>query len=250
MTPDLLPLTFAAALLIGALVGAAGIGGVLLVPWLVYVTGLDVHAAVGVAMLAFIGPGVTALVLAWRPGQTVPRRGGAMVAAAAPGALCGALALSWVPGAIALLVLSAAVLYGVWRLPWRSHPAIHPEAAVVATAAPGWRTGGVVGFASAFTATGGPLVLTPLLLARRVPLRDVVALGQLVQLPIALCATLGHLWLGRVDVTAGAIIAAALVPGWLIGQRLAPRVPLHWLARLVGGLMLVAAALLLIKALG
>ena len=250
MTPDLLPLTFAAALLIGALVGAAGIGGVLLVPWLVYVAGLDVHAAVGVAMLAFIGQGVTALVLAWRPGQTVPRRGGAMVAAAAPGALCGALALSWVPGAIALLVLSAAVLYGVWRLPWRSHPAIHPEAAVVATAAPGWRTGGVVGFASAFTATGGPLVLTPLLLARRVPLRDVVALGQLVQLPIALCATLGHLWLGRVDVTAGAIIAAALVPGWLIGQRLAPRVPLHWLARLVGGLMLVAAALLLIKALG
>jgi uncharacterized membrane protein YfcA len=223
---------------------------VLLVPWLVYVTGLDVHAAVGVAMLAFIGPGVTALVLAWRPGQTVPRRGGAMVAAAAPGALCGALALSWVPGAIALLVLSAAVLYGVWRLPWRSHPAIHPKAAAVATAAPGWRTGGVVGFASAFTATGGPLVLTPLLLARRVPLRDVVALGQLVQLPIALCATLGHLWLGRVDVTAGAIIAAALVPGWLIGQRLAPRVPLHWLARLVGGLMLVAAALLLIKALG
>ena len=81
MTPDLLPLTFAAALLIGALVGAAGIGGVLLVPWLVYVAGLDVHAAVGVAMLAFIGPGVTALVLAWRPGQTVPRRGGAMVAA-------------------------------------------------------------------------------------------------------------------------------------------------------------------------
>ena len=250
MTPDLLPLTFAAALLIGALVGAAGIGGVLLVPWLVYVAGLDVHAAVGVAMLAFIGPGVTALVVAWRPGQAAPRRGGAMVAAAAPGALCGAVALAWVPGQVALLVLAAAVLYGVTRLPWRSHPVRHRQTAAVAAAAPGWRTGVVVGFASAFTATGGPLVLTPLLLARRVPLREVVALGQLVQLPIALCATLGHFWLGRVDVSAGALIAAALVPGWLIGQRLAPHLQVHWLARLVGGLMLVAAALLLTKALG
>ena len=70
MTPDLLLWTFAAALLIGALVGAAGIGGVLLVPWLIHVAGLDVHAAVGMAMLAFIGPGVT-----MRQGSVLAARG-------------------------------------------------------------------------------------------------------------------------------------------------------------------------------
>ncbi|MGA1286589.1 MAG: sulfite exporter TauE/SafE family protein [Rubrivivax sp.] len=249
MTPDLLLWTLAAALLIGALVGAAGIGGVLLVPWLIHVAGLDVHAAVGLAMLAFIGPGVTALVVAWRPGQAAPRQGCALVAAAAPGALCGAMALAWVPGEVALLVLAVAVLYGVARLPWRARAAPGGASGASAVQPPSWKTGGFVGFASAFTATGGPLVLTPLLLARRMPLREVVALGQLIQLPIALCATLGHFWQGQVDIVTGAAIGAVLVPGWLIGQRLAPHLPVHWLARLVGALMLVAAALLLVKAL-
>jgi len=247
MTPVETGMTLAVVLLVGVLIGAAGVGGVLLAPWLVHGVGLPVQQAAGIAMLGFVGPGLAALFNATRThGVGWPVRW-AMVVATLPGALAGALLLAYLPERIALLVLAVAVTVVGLRLLRRSEavPGQPPRSGG------GWRTGLVAGFGSALTVTSGAVVLTPLLLWRGVPLPEVIAASQLVQLPIAasatavnLTATAGFPWLP------GLVIAVLLVPGMQAGRRIGGRVPPVALARLVGALLLLAGVLSVGRALG
>jgi uncharacterized membrane protein YfcA len=243
---EILP-TALVVIAIGALIGAAGIGGVLLAPWLAHATGMTVHQAAGVTMLAFIGPGLVALAAARGAGSSGGR---ALAVWTLPGALAGSVLLVWLPDRVALLVLAAGVtLAGVRML--RPRTATTRDAAAPAPPA-GRRAaapiGLVTGFASALTATSGPLVLTPLLLWRGAAVPDAIALGQLVQLPIATSASAVQLAAGGVPVGAGLAIGALLVPGVLIGRRVGGRLSNALLSRLVGVLLLVAALALIAKA--
>jgi len=92
------------------------------------------------------------------------------------------------------------------------------------------------------------MVLVPVLLYRGLPMRDAILLGQAVQLPIAALATAGNLYLGGVDVAAGAAIGLMLVPGAFLGHRLAGVLPLAALTRLVGLTLIAAGLSLAIKA--
>jgi uncharacterized protein len=113
---------------------------------------------------------------------------------------------------------------------------------------PGFTIGGVTGFASALTGTGGPMVLVPILVWQGSAMRDAILLGQAVQLPIAAMATVGNFYLGGVDVAAGAAIGLMLVPGAFLGHRLAGILPLVTLTRLVGVTLIAAGLSFAIKA--
>lgn len=258
------------ALLIGFLLGVAGVGGVLLAPWLSYAVGLSVSQTLGVVMLAFMCPGLAAVASA----RSVQSPGGSvsalLVLGAALGALAGALVLNWLPNRAALLVLGLGLLAMAIRQLWPDGSSRHPAAVAQApsnetfeiaflperppeTAAPGrppagWGTGVVTGFASALTVTGGPLVLIPLLLWRGVPLRAAIAQGQAVLLPVAAAATATQWAVDSVDARAGLWMGALMVPGLLAGQRLAPRLPLALISRTVAVLLLVSAVALLARA--
>ncbi len=54
---------------VGALIGAAGIGGVLLVPFMAYGVGLDVHNAISGAMFGYIFAGAVGAFLYARHGS-------------------------------------------------------------------------------------------------------------------------------------------------------------------------------------
>src|SRR5215813_4443912 len=99
-----------AGVIIGVLVGATGIGGVLLVPFLVHGLGSPVQSAVAVALWSFLWSGLLAIALYWRRGSIAARPALVLCAAAVPGAYLGAEALSIVPakvveGLIALVLL-------------------------------------------------------------------------------------------------------------------------------------------------
>jgi uncharacterized membrane protein YfcA len=100
-----------------------------------------------------------------------------------------------------------------------------------------YAVGAIGGFVSALTGTGGPMVLVPIQIWRGAPLLVAVALGQVVQLPIAATATLGNFMSGGVDFVAAAFIGAMLVPGVIAGNRLAQAVPLGTLTRIVAVLL-------------
>lgn len=251
MTGTELLLSSSAALLIGVLIGSVGIGGVLMVPWLTQAIGLPVREAVAIAMLSFVATGIAALFISARSLRDPATMRWPLVLATAPGALLGSLAISTVPERAALLVLALALALVGLRL--LAGAGTRRDGAATAsgadTGAAGWGTGLVAGFASSLTGTGGAMVLTPMLAWRGMPLLTAILLGQIVQLPIAATATLGHALGGGVDWIAGASLGAMLVPGVFAGRRLAETLPLAAMTRLVGIVLLAASAGLAFKAL-
>ena len=76
---------------------------------------------------------------------------------------------------------------------------------------------------SGFTGTGGPVILIPLLILARQPLATTVAAAQIIQLPIALCASAAHAAAGSLDLPLACLIGAVLLGGSLAGQWLGRR---------------------------
>jgi uncharacterized membrane protein YfcA len=240
------------AVLIGALVGLVGIGGVLLAPWLVHGVGLGARDAMAIALCAFIATGIASLRV--RPSGPAPQARAylPLLVATVPGALAGALLLPWLPARLLLIGLASVVLWSGLRLLVPRHGKGPRSAASTpadddgATArAAGWKTGAVSGLASAVTGTGGPVLLVPWLLWRDTTPRDAIRISQFVQLPIALTATIGNLLAGGVDLRAGAVLGLAMLPSTFVALRVAPRMPLLALQRLLGGLLVLAGGSML-----
>nr|WP_264086371.1 TSUP family transporter [Amycolatopsis lexingtonensis] len=89
-----------------------------------------------------------------------------------------------------------------------------------------------VGFGSALTGTGGPVLLVPVLLALGVPALTTVAAGQLVQLPLVGFATLGYAAHDSVHFGLGSLLGVLAAAGVLLGARLARRLPARHLHRI------------------
>ncbi len=240
--------TAIAALVIGLLIGSIGIGGVLLAPWLSQVIGLPVRDAIVISSFAFIGTGIAAIVISVRSLRDANSIDWRLVLATMPGALAGAWALSVIPGRMALALLAVLTIAVGLRVLFVR--AAQGQDAAPAKSVPGAPIGALTGFASALTGTGGPMVLTPILAWRGVPLLSAIVLGQLVQLPIALTATAGNLYVGSVDSGAGIVIGLMLIPGAFFGRHVARSLPLVVLTRIVGVTLLAAGVGFAVKALG
>jgi uncharacterized protein len=210
-----------AALPVGVLVGTVGVGGLLLPALLTQVTG-DAHGAAATSSFAFLFTGVVAAVVLAR-GRTLPRRLALVLGlSAAPGAIAGALVNGRVPDAALVGLLAAVTLVsGVHNLwPTNRTPGARTDLPVPTTAAVGL----LVGFGSALTGTGGPVLLVPILLALDVALLETIALGLFVQLPIVSFATIGYLADGDVDLRWGTAYGVVAGVGVVLGMALARRV--------------------------
>lgn len=106
--------------------------------------------------------------------------------------------------------------------------------------------GGVTGFLSSLTGTGGPLVLVPIMMSMSVPVLTAVGLSQAIQLPVAIAATLGNVLYGKLDLTLGGILAASLTVGSWYGAKLAHVVPRTLLRQIVSVVLLLIGAFILI----
>ncbi len=217
--------------LVGALIGGVGVGGVLLVPALVYLGGVDIHVAIAAAMFSYLFTGVVGATVYARRGSIRWPVAGWLCIGAAPAAFVGSWATIAIPkSALEAVIAGFAMVAGVNALrPDRQ--AGKPE---TEPGRPGLTLiGAVVGFASAMTGTGGPLVLVPALLWLRYPVLAAVGLSQAVQLPIASLATAGNIVYGRLDLVLGGAIAVGLAAGAVAGARAAHRAPRMLLRRIV-----------------
>jgi hypothetical protein len=250
MSPVEFGATALASLVIGLLIGTIGIGGVLLTPWLTQVMDVPVHQAIMISSFAFIATGVAAIVVAARS-----RRAGdagavdwSLVVATVPGALAGAWALSVIPARLAVALLALLTGWVGLRVLFAREVAVGASSGKRPVRS--MPLGFMTGLASALTGTGGPMVLTPLLLWQGVPMMAAILLGQLVQLPIAITASAGNLLLGEVDVRIGTTVGLLLLPGALLGRRLALALPLAALSRVVGVTLVAASASFAARAFG
>ena len=236
------------ALLAGVMIGCIGIGGVILVPALYYVEGIQIHTAIAAAMLAYLVSGAIGTFVFWRKksidwSMTVPLWLGAMPTALA-GALVGDSAQAHVLEFTIGLLTAGSGLQSLLTTPT---PAVDDRQLTAAQLA---GVGAFVGFASALTGTGGPLVLVPILLWLGLPVLVAIGLSQSIQLPIAALATAGNTYNGSIDWVLGGLLAVGMAFGTWAGARLAHAVPRAMLKRLISVVLTGVGTAILMKAIG
>jgi uncharacterized protein len=225
-------------LLVGVAIGCTGVGGVLLVPSLVYGAGLPVREAIALALYSYLLSGVVAVFLYARRGSIPWRAAGWLCLGALPGAFLGARAVAFASGALLQTLLAVALGVAGLQAAWqrKAESAAPPILGAVVLAG----LGGVTGFLSALVGGGGAFVLVPLLVALGQPLLLAVGLGQVIQLPISAVASYANLHAGLVDVPLGTGLAVCLALGIAVGTPVAHALPQRSLRRVLALTMLLA----------
>lgn len=222
---------FVFTLLVGAFIGATGVGGVLLVPTLVFVFGMSAQTAIASLMFAFMFSGIAATLAYARRGSVRWSMVWAICGGAAPAALLGSITVWSVPGEFLLAGIAALTLYSAYQT---LRPAGNKRQDNENIG--NWMLimlGAVSGLVSAMVGAGGAIVLLPLMFAMGAPALLAIGLAQALQFVIAAMATVGNLSVGEIDFTVGGVIAAALVIGILLGTRVAHALPVATLRKSV-----------------
>lgn len=223
-------------LAVGVLIGCVGIGGVLLVPGLVYLGGMDVPVAIATCMFSYLFSGAVGALEYARRGSIRWSMAIVLCVGAMPGAYFGALCVSITPAEWLETIIASMVLFsGVYAL---GRHALAAGESPRHTALQLGLVGALTGFASALSGTGGPLVLIPILVWMKIPLLTAIGASQIIQVPISALATIGNFQHGEVDVGASLAIAVLLVIGVVIGARAAHRLPALLLKYVVSGVLI------------
>lgn len=236
---------FAAALLAGALVGAAlgalGAGGsILTVPALIYLLGFDPASATTASLVIVIVTSVTALVAHARAGA-VRWRAGLLFAAAGvlPAATAGALSARIPQAALTAMfaVLAAAAAVRMLRRG-------APRACTTVSAARATGAGAGLGAVTGFLGVGGGFLAVPALVGvLAVPMGAAVGTSLLVIVTNAVVALAAraHTASGLDWALIMPFLATAVLGAW-DGRRLAARVSPATLQRVFGAVLLTVAA--------
>ena len=225
-------------LIAGLLIGAVGIGGVLLVPALTYVVGIDVHQAIPACMLSFLATGIIGAIVFARHGSIQWPVAAWLGLGAVPAAYLGSLVLPFTPtdlvmAFIALLMVLAG--YDAWKKPRVT--GVQSVGRERLSKIHYVLIGAVTGFGSAISGTGGPLILVPLLIYLGMPVLTAIGLSQAIQIPIAAFASVGNWINGSLDfqlaLTMSIVLVIATLAGAILIHRL-PRDPIRkWVALFV-----------------
>jgi len=225
-------------LVVGVLIGAVGIGGVLLVPALTLVSDISVHQAVPVCTLSFLATGVIGVIVYARHGSIQWPKVFWLCLGAVPAAFLGSVSLLSIPAvAVMLLIAVLMVVSGIdalikaYRQPTqeRAPRQLSPAQYVV--------IGAITGFGSAITGTGGPLILVPIIIFLGLPVLTAIGLSQAIQLPIAAFASVGNWLSGNLDFDLALVIASLLVVGSFAGALLVHRLPTEPIRKLIAFLL-------------
>jgi uncharacterized protein len=216
----------------GLMIGCIGIGGVILVPALVFLGGISIKIGIPAAMFAFILSGLVASFVFARNKSIRWGMAAWLCAGATPTAFAGAWAVSVVnPRVLEAGLGLLTFLSGINALRTRhsiNELGCHPETNTMLLG-----IGAVTGFLSSVSGTGGPVVLVPILIAMKLPVLTAVGLSQTIQLPVAIAATFGNVIYGELDYALGGILAATLTVGSWFGAKLAHTLPLAALRQIV-----------------
>ncbi|MBM3949855.1 MAG: sulfite exporter TauE/SafE family protein [Rhodospirillales bacterium] len=234
-----------AVLFVGVLIGATGIGGVLLVPTLTFLGDVPVHLAVASCNFSYLFTGLVGTALYARKGSISWDMGLWLALGAMPGAYLGAFILPHVPGNVLLALIALLIVFSGLNAVLRAEDGASTRETLNRSALAA--IGVVVGVGSALSGTGGPLVLVPILLWLKMPAIVAIGLSQTVMVPIALFATAGNVIHGRVDFVLGGALAAIMMIGAFAGADISHRLPAAQLKRVVAVLLIGVGAMMLAR---
>jgi uncharacterized membrane protein YfcA len=244
----LLPISF----VVGALIGAVGVGGILLIPALASLAHLGIHEAMATALFTFIFTGVTGTLLFQRKGSidwriTVPVCAGALLFG-----FLGAWMNSVTRAEVLAILLAAVILFAgvytlaAWHGPAHAALAARPRAQLALLGG----IGSVSGFGSGLTGVGGPALSVPLMVLFGFPALSTIGASQVIQIIAAMSGTLANLKFGAIAFKLAVPITLVEIAGVFVGARLAHAVNQAALRRFVGVLCIPVGIFLIARALG
>lgn len=236
---------------VGVLVGASGVGGVLLISYLALFTELGIHRAAATSLLSLMFTGILGTWLYQRKGSidwrlVVPVCASAFVASylgTFVAALSSAATLSATVGAIIAAAGVAMLLPRIAHGP-ASPPPTGPRGRFTLLA-----VGVLSGFGSGVSGAGGPVFAVPLMTSLRYATLAAVATSQVLQMVSAFSGSINNVRQGLIDWKVAALVTGFQLLGVVAGARLAHAMPDLWLKRLAGLLCVLAGAMLVLKAL-
>lgn len=235
------------AAVVGVLIGAAGVGGVLLPPALIILGGATAHQATAMSLCGMLLAAVISVL--WyvrRPAPGVAALTWRLAIGLVPGALAGARLAQYVPGPALEAVLAAVTLLsGAWilyrrRLPDPTTAPAHGTAMLVAV-------GLVAGAGSAMTGTSGPVLLVPALMLLGYAARPAIAAGQIAQIAVTPAAVAGTLGQVTIDLPRTVALSAIVALGVLAGMLTARHIPEAPLKTTVAILLIATSAIVTLR---
>ncbi|MEK6594643.1 MAG: sulfite exporter TauE/SafE family protein [Pseudomonadota bacterium] len=244
----LIPIAFG----VGVLIGAVGIGGILLIPALSAFAGLGIHEAMATALFTFIFTGITGTVMFQRRGSIDWR----VTTPVCIGAVLFAFLGAWMnsltkPAALALILAGIIVFAGVYTLAtWRGlrSPAFdgtQRQQQVLLGA-----IGSVAGFGSGLTGVGGPALSVPLMVLFGFPALVSIGASQVIQIIAAVSGTLGNLQFGTINFKIAAVVTLLEIAGVFVGARIVHAVNAELLKNFVAALCIAVGVFLIVRVLG
>lgn len=239
-----LPLTVI-VVAVGVLIGGVGIGGVLLVPSLKYLGGIELHSAIPACMMAYIVTGLIGAIIFERHGTINWSLAKIVCLGALPGAFLGAYLLPFISAnalemGIAILLLASG-FDSLFKTESTQINTVSNSTVLL------FFIGVITGLGSALTGTGGPLLLIPILVWRGLPILTAIGLAQAVQVPISLMATTGNILYGDLDIRLGILLALTLAGGAVLGAKIAHVIAINFLKKLVSCLLVAVGLTMLYR---
>ena len=104
----------------------------------------------------------------------------------------------------------------------------------------------MTGLLSALSGTGGPLILIPILSFLAMPTLTSIGLAQVIQVPVAMFATLGNTWNNLIDWQMAGSISIGVAFGSFLGGQVSKIIPVTRIRQFVAFLLLASGILMLV----
>lgn len=218
-------------LLTGTLIGTVGVGGILLTPLLVFFLGIELHIAQATSSFSFLFTGIVGTVIYARRKSINWQHVLWITIGVVPAALLGAKVNTILSGTALTIILAGLIVFSGYNALTkpagndRSPPKFNKFILIL--------LGIGVGFGSALTGTGGPVLLVPALLLLGFMSLAAVGISQVIQIPIAVMATIGFVLFGQIDFYLGLTLGVVQSLGVIIGGTIAHTLPQAQLRRVV-----------------
>jgi uncharacterized membrane protein YfcA len=164
-----------------------------------------------------------------------------------PSAVLGALSNAALPGGVLTVLLAALIVAAgvnaLTKAPSADRPAYSFGNLIL------FLIGAVVGFGSALTGTGGPVLLVPILILMKAPVLSAIAASQAVSIPVAFFSTFGYVLFSRVDFAFGTALGLVAAVGVVIGMLIAHAAPVLALRRIVAVSLIGVGILIILRGL-
>lgn len=234
---------------VGFFIGAVGVGGVLLIPFLVLLGKLDIHSAAATALFTFLFTGLLGSWLFHRRGSIRWRLAIPVCLGATVAGYVGAAAAARVdPRPLTLLIAGIIMVAGLWVL--RPAP---PRATPRDGSGPGDRAtllgvGVASGFGSGLSGAGGPLFSVPIMVLLGFSPLAAIGVSQVLQIVAAVSGSLASVQDQRIHFGLAAFVTAFELAGVAVGTWLAHTVSGTALRRIAAWLCIGVAALMAVRA--